>query len=204
MKFTRLLPILAVVALAAAACGESDPGLEATDTTAASAAADHNQADIAFLQGMVPHHAQAIEMSDLALERSENPEVVDLAERIKAAQGPEIEQMEALLGTWGAKAPSGGGEHGGGHGGGGGEGGAHGGGGGMLSTDELSQLSEAEGAEFNRLYLEGMIAHHQGAVASSETELAQGESAEAKELAQEIIDAQEAEIAEMEQLLTEI
>ena len=195
MKFTRLLPILAVVALAAAACGESDPSLEATDTTAASEAADHNQADIAFLQGMIPHHTQAIEMSDLALERSENPEVVDLAERIKAAQGPEIEQMEALLGTWGAEAPSGGGgEHGG----------EHGGGGGMLSTDELSQLAEAEGAEFNRLYLEGMIAHHQGAVASSETELAQGESAEAKELAQEIIDAQEAEIAEMEQLLTEI
>lgn len=206
MRFTRLLPILAVVALAGAACGASDTGSSASDPApSATPASDHNQADIGFLQGMIPHHAQAIEMSDLALERSDNPRVVDLARRINAAQGPEIEQMEGLLQQWGVEA-AGGGESGGGedHGG---HGGGHGGGGGhegMLSEEELMALEAAEGAEFDRLFLNGMIAHHRGAVVSSQAELGEGQSPEAKELAQAIIDAQEAEIAEMEQLLNEI
>ncbi len=163
MKWTRLLSVLAVVALAAVACGEGDTGSPTSDPAATSPAASaHNEADIEFVQGMIPHHEQAIEMSDLALERSDNPEVVDLAERIKAAQGPES----------------------------------------MLSDEELTALGAAEGASFDRLFLNGMIAHHRGAVTTSQTELQEGESAEAKELAQAIIDAQQAEIAEMEQLLS--
>ncbi len=191
---TRLIPVLAVVALAAVACGEGDTGSTASDPAATNpSAAAHNEADIEFVQGMIPHHEQAIEMSDLALERSDNPDVADLAERIKAAQGPEIDQMQGLLTEWGVEA--GGGGHGGGHGG----GGDHAG---MLSDEELKALGAAEGAEFDRLFLDGMIAHHRGAVVASETELQEGESAEAKELAQAIIDAQRAEIAEMEQLLS--
>lgn len=205
MRFNRLLPILAVVALAGAACGASDTGSSASDPAPSAApASDHNQADIGFLQGMIPHHAQAIEMSDLALERSDNPRVVDLARRINAAQGPEIEQMEGLLQQWGVKAAggeSGGGEDHGGHGGGHGGGGGHEG---MLSEEELMALEAAEGAEFDRSFLNGMIAHHRGAVVASQAELGEGQSPEAKELAQAIIDAQEAEIAEMEQLLNEI
>lgn len=194
MKWTRLLSVLAVVALAAVACGEGDTGSPTSDPAATSPAASaHNEADIEFVQGMIPHHEQAIEMSDLALERSDNPEVVDLAERIKAAQGPEIEQMQGLLDEWGVDA--GGEGHGGGHGGGGGHEG-------MLSEEELTALGAAEGASFDRLFLNGMIAHHRGAVTTSQTELQEGESAEAKELAQAIIDAQQAEIAEMEQLLS--
>ena len=205
MRFTRLLPILAVMALAGAACGASETGSSASDPApSATPASDHNQADIGFLQGMIPHHAQAIEMSDLALERSGNPGVVDLARRINAAQGPEIEQMEGLLQQWGVEATggeTGGGEDHGGHGGGHGGGGGHEG---MLSEEELMALEAAEGTEFDRLFLNGMIAHHRGAVVSSQAELREGQSPEAKELAQAIIDAQEAEIAEMEQLLNEI
>ncbi len=206
MRITRLLPILAVVALAGAACGGSDTPSSASDPApSATPASDHNQADIGFLQGMIPHHAQAIEMSDLALERSDNPRVVDLARRINAAQGPEIEQMEGLLQRWGVGAAgveTGGGEdHGGDHGGGQGGGGGHEG---MLSEEELTALEAAAGAEFDRSFLNGMIAHHRGAVTASQTELREGQSPEAKELAQAIIDAQEAEIAEMEQLLNEI
>lgn len=200
MKPPRLLSVLAVVALAGGACGGSDIASPASDPAASSAGvAAHNDADITFVQGMIPHHAQAIEMSDLALERSDNPEVVDLAERIRAAQGPEIEQMQGLLDEWGVEADGGEG-HGGGHGGGGGMMSGEG----MLSGEEMSQLVTSEGTEFDRMFLGGMIAHHRGAVTAAETELQEGESAEAKELAQSIIDAQEAEIAEMEQLLSEL
>ncbi len=193
----RLVLIASSLALVTAvACGSS--GTETSSApadapaTASGDAAAHNEADIAFVQGMIPHHQQAVEMADLALTNTENPEVLDVAERIKAAQQPEIDQMEGLLETWGVE--SGGGEHGGGHGGGGGHPG-------MLSEDQLGQLAEAMGDEFDQLFLTGMIEHHRGAITASEKELAEGESEEAKALAQEIIDAQEAEIAEMEQLL---
>ena len=189
----RLLAVLAVAAAASVACGsEPDPSAAGSSTSASEAG--HNQADIEFLQGMIPHHEQAIEMSELAAERSENPAVVDLAERIRSAQQPEIDQMNGLLAGWGVEAAGGG--HGGGHGGGGHPG--------MMDDAMMAELEGARGPEFDRLFLEGMIAHHRGAVTASLTELEAGEAPEAKELAQAIIDAQEAEIAEMEQLLSEI
>lgn len=183
----RLVFIFAALALVLAGCGD------AAETGAAPP--EHNQADIAFFQGMIPHHRQALEMSDLALESSDSPEVLALAEQIKAAQQPEIDQMQGLLDEWGVE---GGGEHGGAHGGGGG------GHSGMLGEGEMTALAAAEGGEFDRLFLTGMISHHEGAVMASQTELAEGQSAEAQELAQEIIDAQEAEIAEMKALLDQL
>jgi uncharacterized protein (DUF305 family) len=72
----------------------------------------------------------------------------------------------------------------------------------MLSEEELTDLEDASGTDFDRLFLEGMIRHHQGAVAASETELDSGQSEDAKELAGAILEAQEAEIAEMETLLS--
>jgi uncharacterized protein (DUF305 family) len=182
----RLLFIFAAVALGLAGCGD------AAETGAAPP--EHNQADIAFLQGMIPHHRQAVEMSDLAQESSDSPEVLALAEQIKAAQQPEIDQMQGLLDEWGVE---GGSEHGGAHGGGGGHAG-------MLSEGEMTALAAAEGGEFDRLFLTGMIAHHEGAITASQTELTEGQSAEAQKLAQEIIDAQEAEIAEMQALLDQL
>ncbi|MDP9453686.1 MAG: DUF305 domain-containing protein [Actinomycetota bacterium] len=196
-----VLSSLALVAAVACGSGEgpaSEQGAAAPEGAHGAGAegeAHHNEADVAFLQGMIPHHQQAVEMSELALSNTENPEVRDLAERIEAAQQPEIDQMNDLLQSWGVEAgAASGGEHG-----------AHGGGGGghpgMLSEDQLGQLAAARGAEFDRLFLTGMIEHHRGAVTASEKELAEGASEDAKALAQEIIDAQEAEIAEMEQLL---
>ena len=195
LRRAPLFAVLGVAVLAAVACGntDTDTGSSATGPSpTAPVEAAHNQADIAFLQGMIPHHAQAVEMSELALERAEDPAVVELAQRIRSAQQPEIDRMEDLLRDWGVEAAGAG--HMGGHG-------AGDGGTGMLDDDELAQLGAAEGPEFDRLFLEGMIAHHRGAVTESETELAEGESPEARELAQEIIHAQEAEITEMEQLL---
>ena len=185
-----LVVAVTVVGLLGAACGDSD------DQAMGSADAVHNEADIAFVEGMIPHHEQAVTMSQYAASRAASREVKDLAKRIEAAQQPEIEQMKAFLATWGVKAS---GEHGG-HGGDGGELG-DGGHSGMLTEEQLDRLEAAKGEEFDRLFLEGMIEHHRGAITASEKEEVEGRSPEAKALAGEIITAQRAEIAEMEQLL---
>ena len=186
----RLFVTAVILALAAAACGDDGDG------STGSAAGVHNQADIAFVQGMIPHHEQAVTMSEYASSRASNTKVKDLAGRIESAQEPEIRQMKGLLEDWGVEAASGG--HGGGHGGG------AAGHPGMLSDDELGRLKGASGQQFDRLFLQGMIAHHRGAITSSEKEQAEGQSPEAKALAGEIIKAQRAEVAEMEQLLAAV
>lgn len=181
----KLLVLLALAVTFVAGCGsDDDPALEGT-----AGETDHNAADVAFAQGMIPHHQQAIEMSDLALAQAQRGEVKDLARRIKAAQQPEIDQMKGWLSDWGEEADGG---HGGGHGG---------DSMGMMSEEEMGRLKEARGAEFDRLFLEGMIRHHEGAVGMANTELAQGKFADAKDLARKIIDTQRAEIEEMRRLL---
>lgn len=198
----RFLIVLATLALAGAACGTTDTGM---DPATGSDTADHNDADIAFLQGMIPHHQQAITMSELATENTDNDEVLDLADRISSAQGPEIQQMESLLETWGVESEGGMGGDMEGMGGGGHEGHGGGGGGGhpgMLTDGQLDELAADEGEEFDRLFLTGMIEHHEGAITSSEKVLEEGASDEVKQLARDIIEVQEVEIAEMEELLT--
>ncbi len=169
------------LAVAGTACagGQDQPALEQP-------AGEHNEADVSFAQGMIPHHQQAIEMADMAARQAASAEVKDLAARIKAAQQPEIDQMTAWLEDWGAPVQP---EHGG-HGG-------HG----MLSDADMAQLRQASGPAFDRLFLEGMIRHHEGAVSMSQEELDKGQFPEAKELARHIIDSQQAEIAEMRRLL---
>jgi uncharacterized protein (DUF305 family) len=71
---------------------------------------------------------------------------------------------------------------------------------GMMSDEEMQQLEATTGAEFDRMWVQMMIKHHQGAVDMAKTELEQGSSADAKALAQKIVDAQEAEIKEMQAL----
>ncbi|MEV1295925.1 DUF305 domain-containing protein [Pseudonocardia sp. NPDC049635] len=215
-------------ALVLAACGGGDPtgsAAPASPAPAISAApdsaaisAEHNQADIAFAQDMIPHHQQAVEMSTLATERAGSDDVRRLASEIEQAQGPEITAMQAFLAAWGAPAPGampgtdhesmghgadqdGMGEGGTGHGGMDHSGMGHGGMAGMMTPEQMAQLEQANGAEFDRMFLEMMIAHHEGAVQMAQAELANGVNPEAKALAQQIIDAQEAEIAEMRELL---
>jgi len=144
-------------------------------------------ADITFAQMMLPHHEQALEMSQIMLDKDGvDPAVVDLATRIEAAQEPEIATMEGFLDEWGAETMSDHSQHDME---------------GMLSDEQIQELKDADAETASRLYLEGMIAHHEGAVDMAETELADGENPEAQQLAQEIIDAQQAEIAEMQELL---
>ncbi|MCR3749171.1 DUF305 domain-containing protein [Lentzea californiensis] len=141
-------------------------------------------ADVEFAQGMVPHHEQALDMAKLVPSRSGNNEVRDLAQRIEKAQGPEISRMNEWLDRWGAKQEHQGHDMAG-----------------MMSGDDMAELEKSSGAEFDRLWLEMMIKHHEGAVEMARTELAEGEDEGARKLAQEIIDGQQKEIAEMKTLL---
>lgn len=153
---------------------------------------DPNQADITFVQVMVPHHAQAVEMSELAHRHATDPGVRRLAARIRAAQGPEILMMSAWLEEQGLPGTPEGGHHA-----------EHGAGtmAGMLTPVQMDALAAARGRAFDRLFLEGMLAHHQGALRMAETVARQGIDIRVGELAADIHLTQNAEIARMRDLL---
>lgn len=169
----------------------SDHGGSHGSSNTSTPAAEFNDADVMFASMMIPHHEQAIEMSDIMLNKEGvEPQVAELAQEIKDAQGPEIELQQAWLKEWGADDSMDGMDHGGMDG--------------MLSEEELSELEAADGPAASKLFLEQMIAHHEGAVEMAETEVAEGKNPDALALAQEIIDAQNAEIDRMKSLLETI
>jgi len=169
------------------------PMMDSSDTADSSsdgASASFNDTDVAFARDMIPHHQQAIQMARMAAGQAEDPRVLDLAGRIEAAQQPEIETLSGWLEEW--NSDSGHMDDG------------MGGMGGMMSEQDMHALMNATGAEFDRLFLEQMIVHHEGALQMAETEITDGQNADAIALAESIRDSQNAEIAEMEQLLTEL
>lgn len=142
--------------------------------------------DVMFAQMMIPHHQQAIEMADLAMAKpATSAEVKDLAEQIKAAQGPEIQTMNGWLRQWGAPTTASM-DHGTG---------------GMMSEEDMASLKAAKGAEFNRMWLQMMIEHHRGAVTMAQDVLSTTETPDVKRLAQSVVDGQNKEIATMQGLL---
>ncbi|MDQ0904231.1 uncharacterized protein (DUF305 family) [Streptomyces canus] len=185
-------------ALVLAACGgsgDSATGHNGHTATSASASASasqgqHNAADTAFAQGMIPHHRQAVEMADLAPPRAESAEVKKLAEQIKKAQDPEIKALSGWLTSWGEEVPAAGAmDHS-----------AHGTGG-MMTAEEMDQLEKASGTAFDTAFMEMMIKHHEGAVAMAKTEKTDGAFPGAKKMADAIITSQTAEITRMNDLL---
>ena len=161
----------------------------------------HNDADVAFARDMIPHHEQAIVMSDIILAKQDiDSRVTELADQIKAAQGPEIETMRGWLAEWGTAPPPSGHEghdmpgdqpmHGSVHE-------AMG----MMTDQQLDELRQAQGADASRQFLTGMIEHHEGAVTMAQTEIDAGQFAPAVALATEIIEAQVREIDTMRQIL---
>ncbi|EHK81008.1 DUF305 domain-containing protein [Rhodococcus pyridinivorans] len=207
---------LAVV-FTAAACSDSDTGTTAatssatTSATASAAdeAAAHNDADVMFAQMMIPHHSQAIEMSDMLLAKQDIPaDVTALAEQIKAAQGPEIAQLESWLEQWGepTEMPETGNNDMPGMDMDEGMDGMEGMEGmqmeGMMSEEDMQALSDAQGTDAARLFLEQMIAHHEGAIDMAQTEIEDGQFPDAVEMARTIVDTQQQEIDTMRQLLT--
>ncbi|SFB56768.1 Uncharacterized conserved protein, DUF305 family [Amycolatopsis marina] len=190
------LPAFAASVLLAGCSGEEPPVASPEATAGPTAAAESaqqqefNQADTAFAQQMIPHHQQAVEMAEMVASRTANSKVIELAAQIQQAQAPEIEKMTSWLEAWGAPMPMPDMD-----------GMDHGEMPGMMTSEVMSELEQAKDADFDRLWLEMMIEHHNGAIEMSNTQLQQGVNAEAKELAQQIIDAQQVEITTMSNLL---
>lgn len=188
--------------LTLAACGSGDhSAMTSGGASTAAVAGEGRTADISFAQLMIPHHEQAIEMADLALAQASSPEVKKLAEEIKAAQDPEIAQMKSWLAAWGAPEKMDGSTSSGGsmdHSGMdmGGMSSA-----GMMSAEDMQKLMDATGAEFDRMWLQMMIAHHQGAITMANQVLTTTSDAQVKALAEAVVSGQTTEIETMQKLL---
>lgn len=200
--------VVLVAAASVTACSSTSNTQPSSTSASATVLNGHNTQDVTYLAEMVAHHQQAIDMAQMVPSHTTNTRVRALAAQIEAAQGPEIAKMNAWLGEWneGTSTESGSMSPGGGHDMSGME---HGGptssgkpmGPGMMSAAEMADLESKNGASFDQMWLTMMIAHHEGAVTMSQQELASGENAQVKELAQDIINAQAKEIAEMKAML---
>ena len=170
----------------AATSSSTSAGTSAASSSAPAAQA-HNQADVTFAQDMIPHHQQAVQMSDIILgKQGIDPRVVQLANQIKAAQGPEIQQMQGWLSQWGQPTmsmapgmvmP------------------------GMLADQDITALHNAQGADASKLFLTAMIQHHQGAIAMAQDEIKSGQNPPAVALAHSIVTSQQQEINTMQTIL---
>ncbi len=174
LRSILLLPLL----FALSACGLLG------STTSDSKSGELTTNEVMFAQMMIPHHQQAIEMSELVADRTDNPEINALALEIIAAQDPEISLMQ----TWIDEFGDAGMDHAG-----------HSMGG-MLTESELEALRAASGVEFEKLYLSGMIKHHEGAIDMADM-LSNSNYPAAQKLRADIIETQTAEIELMKKLL---
>ncbi|GAA2372247.1 DUF305 domain-containing protein [Streptomyces cuspidosporus] len=198
---TALLAAAATAALSLTltACGgdDGDSGRSgrASDkaTTGATASpGKHNDADVDFAQGMIPHHRQAVEMADLAATRASSAQVKKLAAGIKKAQDPEIRTMSGWLRAWGEDVPEPmpGMDHS-----------EHDTMPGMMGSKEMDRLEKASGADFDTAFLKMMVEHHKGAVEMARAEKKSGAYGPAKTMADAIIKTQNEEITQMNKLL---
>jgi uncharacterized protein (DUF305 family) len=185
MRVLRSVGVLAVVVLALAGCGGGSDAKEPAAAPVSAGGAAFNDGDVAFAQGMIPHHENAIEMADIALDPAigASAAVQDLARDIKAAQDPEVEQMTALLAAWGEPVTmdmsaeemdnmDG-----------------------MMSAADMDALGALTGPAFDAAWAKAMIEHHQGAINMSQTAKTDASAPEVLALADAIIATQTAEIA---------
>ena len=193
MRVTSITGALAIVAISLSGC-TINLGSSGTDKDSDmmgnngmmnnQGASGFSGADIMFAQMMIPHHQQAVDMGTLAETRALSPDVKSLAAKIKSEQAPEITQMKGWLADANASMDMG---HDMGMGG-------------MLTDEQMTALKNAKGAEFDRLYLEGMIAHHKGAIHMAQM-VVDSSNAEAAALGKAIIESQTRQITFMESLL---
>jgi len=189
----RITAALVTGALLFTACGGhdmSDMSTGSTDTNVTNSESGFNDADVMFAQMMIPHHEQALELADMALDPTlmASEQVKALASQIKAAQDPEIDVMTQWLTEWDQPLMDMSEDHSMAMEG-------------MLSIDELGALGQLTGEEFDQAWVSAMIAHHKGAIKMADTVKAEGESALVQELADAIIQAQKLEIDTLELLL---
>jgi uncharacterized protein (DUF305 family) len=160
------------------------------------AAGARNNADVAFTSNMILHHAQAAVIANMANAQATDPKLKQLATQMMATQQPQLKTMSEQMTRWGMPVPVMGNGHDLGSMGAGNNG--------MMTNAQMGALGKARGAGFDRMWLQTMIKNHQGAVALSRTELAQGSNPDNKKLAQAIIDAQSAEITQMSSMMATI
>ncbi len=155
--------------------------------------ASWNKADQKFVQEMIPHHEQAVVMSAMVGDVEVSPETAALASGITDAQATEIKLMQSFLDEWSVKSDphaghmmSGDESHG------------------MMTDEELSELKNSLGVDFEKMWLTMMLAHHNGAVKMAETVLADGKDSRVKTLAENIINTQQKEIETINSLLANL
>lgn len=195
------LTITATLALTAAACGNDDASTAATSEVSTT---EHNDADVEFASNMLQHHAQALSMVDLTRGRTLDPEVQQLAEQIRDAQAPEIEIFTDWLTDWDEEVPETVRDH------------SNAGHDmddmdgsmndenmpGMMTSDDMGALEDASDADFQTMWLEMMVEHHEGAVEMAKDEQSDGQYKPAVDLAGNIVESQSAEIETMKGLLS--
>ncbi|MFJ4220520.1 DUF305 domain-containing protein [Curtobacterium luteum] len=192
---TRTLAIAAALTLGLtlAGCSTSNSGSDAGSSSSTSAALAHNDQDVMFAQMMLPHHQQAVEMSDMLLAKGSGVDtgVTDLAKQIKAEQSPEIKQLTGWLEGWGEPAES---EHSGmGHSM-----------SGMMSDSDMNGLDQASAKDAAKLYLEQMVQHHKGAVDMAKTEVDKGKNTKAVAMAKSIVSSQTEQITQLQDMLASL
>lgn len=148
----------------------------------------HSETDVRFVEQMIPHHRQAVTMAELAVDRAQDERVLLVADRIIAAQGPEIAVLESWLTERDLPVPAEGAEH------------DHGLPG-MITPLQLEQLGNTSGAEFDQLFLTYMSQHHAGAIDMAAAELNTGTNSRVLELAGDVSVEQGIEIDRMREIL---
>lgn len=214
MLFRRALTTVTLTALAALGIGACDSGSdakpaasgpsvlvpgkpgEANRTLSAEEAADQrteddspNSADVSYARMMIEHHEQALEMTELVPDRARSTQVEKLAERIAAAQGPEIAAMRSWLKSYGKSEQGDADEH------------EHAAMPGMATEAQLKKLAAAKGEAFDQLFLTLMITHHEGALTMAGDVKAQGNNIRVEEMADDVVAQQTSEISRMRDML---
>ncbi|MET9041764.1 DUF305 domain-containing protein [Streptomyces sp. NPDC004362] len=164
----------------------SSPAATATATAAA-----YNDADVHFAQMMIPHHEQAVEMAKLADGRAADSEIKNIASKIEKAQDPEIKTMTGWLQSWGKPTAMGdmpGMDMGDG----------------MMSEKDMKELEAMKGTEFDKMFAQMMIDHHNGAISMAKTEQKDGKNADAVKMAGDIVTGQSAEVTQLQSILNRL
>ena len=186
----KILVIAAIVGSVITVSACSTAATPSTSGSSSSASASFNKADVSFATDMAGHHQQAVEMSQMLLDKSDiDPRVVTLAEEIKAAQGPEIKQMKSWLSDWGQKSDSMSGMDMGGT---------------LMSDADMNDLKSSTGLAASKLFLTQMTVHHKSALVMAKTEVDSGKNADAVTLAKNIISTQTTEITTMSDILASL
>lgn len=191
IRVTAGLAALATAAVVSSCGGSSSSDEHGAYTGHDAQSIEHNEADVAFAQNMIPHHQQAVDMSAMVPSRTANPDVIVIANHIGSDQQSEIDILKELLARWGEPT---GADHAGhdGHGAMGIDG--------MVDAATMDRLQYLHGSEFDVLWLRSMIRHHEGAVAMARQELAHGRNPDAVKMAKIMVDWQQLEIGRMNAL----